>query len=146
MGFIGNDKNVISSSYLFTQLQALYTKIKGLIDNKADIDHTHNYLSQDGGKITCDSNNSTYGDAALNIWNATAKASSIYPAISFLQTNICDANIVMMNRQFYRKTSNNSSYFKIYDEETFDRIQSGTTELVDGVSELKNNYIYIQYE
>lgn len=148
MGFIGNDKNVISSSYLFTQLQALYTKIKGLIDGKANSNHTHsNYVKNNVcNSITADSNNETYGKAALNICNSTQKSNTIYPGIGFVQSGISDANIVMHDRQFYRKTSNNSSYFKIYDEETFDRIQGGTTELVDGVSELKNNYIYIQYE
>ena len=39
-GFKGSSK-IISSSYLYTQLQALYTKIKGLIDKKADKIHTH---------------------------------------------------------------------------------------------------------
>ena len=39
-GFKGSSK-IISSSYLYTQLQALHTKIKGLIDIKADTIHTH---------------------------------------------------------------------------------------------------------
>lgn len=118
MGFIGNDKNVISSSYLFTQLQALYTKIKGLIDGKANSNHTHsNYVKNNAcNSITADSNNETYGKAALNICNSTQKSNTIYPGIGFVQSGISDANIVMHDRNFYRKTSTDTNYYKFYDE------------------------------
>ena len=144
MAYTGDDK-IVSSSYLYRMLQKLYTKIKNLIDNKADKTHGHDYLPCSGGTIYCDSDNSTYAKAALNIWNATGASGEIHPSISLIQTNVCDSNIVMIDRKFYRKTSTDDTYYKIYDEGTFDRIQSGTTGLVDGVSELKTNYIYIQY-
>lgn len=41
MGYIGEEKRVVSSNYLFNMLQDLYTKIKGLLTNKADKNHTH---------------------------------------------------------------------------------------------------------
>jgi hypothetical protein len=41
MAYKGNSKLVVSSSFLYNTLQTFYTKIKGLLDKKANASHTH---------------------------------------------------------------------------------------------------------
>ena len=36
MAYNGNSSKIVSSSFLYSTLQSFYTKIKGLLDNKAD--------------------------------------------------------------------------------------------------------------
>lgn len=74
------------------------------------------YLKLTGGTITADGDNSTYGKAALNIANKTSGSSTIFPSISFMQINVSDANLVMKNGKFYRKTSGSDEYMLIYDQ------------------------------
>ena len=76
------------------------------------------YLKLTGGTITADSNNSTYGKAALNIANKTSGSSTIFPSISFMQIGVSDANLVMKNGIFYRTVGSSTDYFRIYDSET----------------------------
>lgn len=54
MAYTGSNSNNVSSSYLFSTLQAFYTKIKTLLAGKSDTNHTHNYAgsSSAGGAAT----------------------------------------------------------------------------------------------
>lgn len=51
MGYIGEEGRVVSSNYLFNMLQDLYTKIKVLLSNKADKDHTHDFVASDADTV-----------------------------------------------------------------------------------------------
>ena len=104
--------------------------------------HTHSYLPLTGGTITADSNNSTYGKAAINIANKTSGSSTIFPAISFMQINVSDANLVMKNSYFYRKTGSSTTYSRIYDSgnntvDTYDSAAIGTANVLSGNLALK---------
>ena len=61
----GNSSKIVSSSFLYSTLQTFYTKIKGLLDGKANTSHTHNYAgsSTPGGAATtalaCTGNSAT---------------------------------------------------------------------------------------
>lgn len=104
--------------------------------------HTHSYLPLTGGTITADSNNSTYGKAAINIANKTSGSSTIFPAISFMQLNVSDANLVMKNSYFYRKTGSSTTYSRIYDSgnntvDTYDSAAIGTDNTLSGNLPLK---------
>ena len=52
MAYKGNSSKIVSSSFLYSTLQTFYTKIKGLLDGKANTSHTHNYLPLSGGTVT----------------------------------------------------------------------------------------------
>ena len=54
MAYNGNSSKIVSSSFLYSTLQTFYTKIKGLLDGKANTSHTHNYAgsSSAGGAAT----------------------------------------------------------------------------------------------
>ena len=54
MAYKGNSSKIVSSSFLYSTLQTFYTKIKGLLDGKANTSHTHNYAgsSSAGGVAT----------------------------------------------------------------------------------------------
>lgn len=51
MAYNGDSKKIVSSSFLYTTLQSFYTKIKGLLDNKADKDHSHEFNATDADKL-----------------------------------------------------------------------------------------------
>lgn len=51
MGYVGEEGRVVSSFYLFNMLQDLYTKIKKLLNNKADVDHTHDFTVTDADTV-----------------------------------------------------------------------------------------------
>lgn len=65
MAYTGSGSKSVSSSYLFTTLQAFYTKMKGLLAGKSDTNHTHSYAgsSSVGGAATtalaCTGNSAT---------------------------------------------------------------------------------------
>ncbi len=42
--YLGDPKKIVSSSYLFTEMQNLFNKVKGLLDKKSDKGHSHNAI------------------------------------------------------------------------------------------------------
>ena len=130
MAYNGDSKKIVSSSFLYNTLQSFYTKIKGLLDNKADKDHSHEFTATDADTVdglhassfikttgrhtmNADSDNSTYGRGVLTLQNETNGSKEIYPTLAFCQRGISDANLCMKDREFYRKTSTNENYYKI---------------------------------
>ena len=75
--YTGSGNKNVSSSYLFTTLQAFYTKIKTLLEGKADTNHTHNYisgLSISGKTITYTKGDNTTGTITTQDTNTTYAA------------------------------------------------------------------------
>lgn len=106
-------------------------------DNADTLDgiHADGFVKTSGrNTITADSDSSTYGRGVLTLENSTSGSTDIYPAISFCQTKISDANLCMKDREFYRKTSTDSNYYKIYDSGNLTSLPAngGNADTVDG--------------
>lgn len=85
--YTGNSSKAVSSSFLYSTLQTFYTKIKGLLDGKANTSHTHNYAgsSSVGGAattaLTCTGNSATATNAdKLDGYHASNFAKLSYAA------------------------------------------------------------------
>ena len=106
--------------------------------------HASNFVKTSGrNTIDADSDNSTYGRGALTLQNETSGLKDVYPTLAFCQKGISDANLCMNNREFYRKTSTDSNYYKLYDS---GNLTCGTSALTPGSSSLTTGNIYLQYE
>ena len=132
----------ISVSTSHTQIGDLSGNNGGYTQVMNDCVAEHTLLVKDDVTVTTDSDNSTYGKAAINIANKTSGSSTIFPAISFMQINVSDANLVMKNYHFYRKTGSSTTYSRIYDSgnntvDTYDSAAIGTDNTLSGNLPLK---------
>lgn len=93
----GNSSKIVSSSYLFTQLQTLYTKIKGLIDKKSDKSHTHKYAGS-----------STAGGAATTALNCTGNSATATNADNASKLEGFTSSSFMLNYDNYGNVYFNS--------------------------------------
>ena len=142
MAYNGNSSKIVSSSFLYSTLQTFYTKIKGLLDKKSDVSHTHNYLPTTGGVIN--------GGLVLSSHNSLRSrhvdgSTDGYDGELYLNYNSPDANIylgnngycIAYNGSYYTGTSSNSDMLDGLHEGSFQRhfngyINNFDTTLTDG--------------
>ena len=173
--YTGSNSNNVSSSYLFSTLQAFYTKIKTLLAGKSDTNHTHNYAgsSSAGGAatsaLTCTGNSATATSSTKS--NALSSTGFGIGNLTYCQTsgdfygNTGWCHYLIANHQdgatyynytmafpfwcapmYKRQTGTTSATYGWYKFYSEENITYGTSALTPGTSSLATGSIYLQYE